>query len=179
MHTHRFAGLLLALAAAPTGCVGYGMHHGHVHSRPVDVVDVAIVGGIVAVSAIANASEEPPPPEPPPATGPVVVTTPSGAFDKGAAKSALLAVPYKDCGPGGEASLTIEFSSLGKVRKIGFADPGALTPEVQTCVLSRFANVTVPPFTKKPSQTVSFRVSLPIVAAPTVEPGPAPAPLPM
>lgn len=176
MHTHRFAGsLLLALTAAP-GCVGYGMHHGHVHRRSVDVVDLAIVGGIVAVSAIANASEEPPPPEPPPATGPVVVATPTGAFDKGAARSALLAVPYKDCGPGGEASLSIEFSSLGKVHKIGFADPGALAPEVQACVLARFANVTVPPFTKKASQTVSYRVSLPMAPAPAA---PAPTPLPM
>lgn len=176
MNTHPLVGFLaVGLLAAPTsGCLVRGGHHGHWHAHNPDPVEVAVVGGIVAVSAIAHASEEPPPPEPPPPAGPVVVATPHGAFDKGAAKNALLAVAYKDCGGGGEAVLSIEFSGLGKVRKIGFSDPGELAPEVQACVLGRFANVAVPPF-QKASQKVAFRVMLPIAPAPAAPPV-APAP---
>lgn len=163
----------LLLAGTSSGCVGYGMHHGHHHHGP-GVGDLLLVGGIVAVSAIANAAEEPPPPDPPPATGPIVVATPSGAFDKGAAKKALAAVPYKDCGQGGEATVVLVFSSNGKVKQAGFTD-ATLPPEVGACVLARFQGVEVPPFAKD-AQTVSWRISLP---QPVVSPAPTSKPLDM
>ncbi|MBL8718277.1 MAG: hypothetical protein JNL79_20015 [Myxococcales bacterium] len=162
----------LLLAGTASGCVGYGSFHGHHHHGP-GVGDLLVVGGILAVSAIANAADEPPPPDPPPATGPIVVATP-GAFDKGAAKKALAAVPYKDCGQGGEATVVLVFSSNGKVKQAGFAD-GALPPEVGACVLARFQGVEVPPFVKD-TQTVSWRISLP---QPIAAPAPTAKPLDM
>ncbi len=163
----------LLLAGTSSGCVGYGMHHGH-HHHDASVAEFVVVGGVYAVSAIANAAEnEPPPPEPPPATGPIVVATP-GAFDKGAAKKALAAVPYKDCGQGGEATVVLVFSSNGKVKQAGFAETD-LPPEAAGCVLARFQGVQVPPFAKA-TQAVSWRVSLP---QPLAAPAPAGNPLDM
>ncbi len=75
-------------------------------------------------------------PPPPPDTG---------AFDQLAARRALLAVPYKDCGVGGVGHLMIAFAPNGTVSSATLLD-GDFTEETEACVTARFESATMPPF---------------------------------
>lgn len=97
-----------------------------------------------------------PPPPPTKDTG-----TSSGGggpeFDKGAARSALSSVPYKDCGSGGGGSVTVTFAPSGSA--VSASVSGDYDGGTKSCIASRFKAAKVPAF-GGPSKTVSWKISL-------------------
>ncbi|MBI2390362.1 MAG: hypothetical protein HYV09_12300 [Deltaproteobacteria bacterium] len=157
----RLALLLTAAAvSASTACVPMGPYHHHPTTKA-DLAVGAVVGGIMLTGAVVSAARSEPTPdvesEPP---APVVVLPHPGEFDRAAAKAALRAVQYKDCGQGGSATVVLVFRSSGVVERAGVV--GAHWHEaVSQCVVSRFQLTRVPPFTAE-RHAVSWKIHLPL-----------------
>jgi hypothetical protein len=99
-------------------------------------------------------------------------------FDAAAAKKALGAVDYKDCGKGGPGKILVTFTNDGSVERVVLAE-GSWQPEVAICVTRRFADAKVPAFIGA-THTVKYAVQLeggpPAPAATYAAPPPGGAP---
>jgi len=123
--------------------------------------------------------EEPPPPRtpsshehyslPPPRAPRVEMS--QNDFDSAAARRALHAVEYRDCGQGGAGRIVLVFNPSGNVIRASVAD-ARYTEGVERCVLARFQVVHVPPFLSEEEHAVGFRIFVPqpYEAPPTIDP---------
>jgi predicted Zn finger-like uncharacterized protein len=94
---------------------------------------------------------------PPPATTSTGGGSAGPDFDKGAARSSLSAIPYKDCGSGGGGSVTVTFSPSGSVASAVVS--GDYDGGTKSCIASRFKGAKVPSF-GGPPKTVGWKISL-------------------
>jgi len=70
---------------------------------------------------------------------------PGLGFDRAAAKQALAAVPYRDCGTGGDGKVTITFATSGSATSV-VVTAGDYDGATRSCIQNRFRGVKVPAF---------------------------------
>lgn len=99
-----------------------------------------------------SAAKDPPKPAPTPAP------TGGAEFDKGAAKSSLGAIPYKDCGSGGAGKVTVTFAPSGGVSS-AVVTAGEYDGATKSCIQNRFKGAKVPAFSGDP-KPVGWSISL-------------------
>lgn len=95
--------------------------------------------------------KDPPKDPPKPAAG-------GAEFDKGAAKSSLSAIPYKDCGSGGAGKVTVTFAPSGNVSS-AVVTAGEYDGGTKSCIQNRFKGAKVPAFSGDP-KPVGWSISL-------------------
>jgi len=83
-----------------------------------------------------------------------------GDFDSAAAKVAMRAVEYRDCGRGGAGRIVLVFGASGNVVRSALLD-ARYDEAAEKCVLARFHTVHVPPFTAEEEHAVGWRIWLP------------------
>lgn len=100
---------------------------------------------------------------------------PPAPFDSSAAKAAITAVGYLDCGTGGVGKVLVTFGSNGAVARVKVTE-GAYADAVRLCIEARYAKLTVPAFSGEAEHSVKFTITLPAAAPPPAPPAAAAPP---
>lgn len=87
----------------------------------------------------AGAKDPPPPPKP------TATAAEGGEIDKGAVKSSLGAIPYKDCGSGGPGKVQVTFGPNGNVTS-AVVTSGEYDGGTKSCIQNRFKGAKVPAY---------------------------------
>lgn len=96
--------------------------------------------------------------DPPPKPTATATAAEGGEIDKGAVKSALGGVPYKDCGTGGAGKVQVTFGPNGNVTS-AVVTSGEYDGGTKSCIQNRFKSAKVPAYGGAP-KSFAWGVSL-------------------